>query len=134
MYLHSASEFSPSSALCGSFVKFSNGRMLSVELRRTAAERATGMQRRRIPVPMLFLHGNTARHRYHMRNVPMPLDLLELDCSGMILNWMTMKPGSAAVYGRTRHAIALELPAGMAARNNLKPGDRIALLPMTCMG
>lgn len=125
MYLHSASSRSDSSVPCTSFVKFSNGATLIAEIKKNPIDRARGMQGRTIAVPMLFIQPKTAPWRYHMRNVRMPLDLIEADYSGKILSWTTMQPDCPATYGTTSHAIAIEVAAGWSRANWIKPGDRI---------
>lgn len=125
MYLHSALPYSASSPQSTFTACFSNGACVSGPQMRTACEQALGMQGRRVAVPMLFVYPNAKRARYHMRNVAMPLELAELDSTGRILNLTTMQPGRS-IYGNTRHAIALELPAGTVAHNLLRVGDTIA--------
>lgn len=75
---------------------------------------------------MLFVFPETGRHPFWMRNTYIPLDLIFLDEAGTVvavierarpLDETTLEPGVASRY-------VLEVPAGYAARQHIRPGIR----------
>jgi uncharacterized membrane protein (UPF0127 family) len=120
---------SASSSSFGSRLRLPSGRVVSAEVMRTPAELATGMQFRNGFPPstvMLFLHPTAAAHRYHMRNVRIPLDLILMNSDGRVsgVTSLNLSDGNAIT---PRHSMAIEAPAGWARANNLKLGDLIRL-------
>lgn len=117
-----------------------NGQTFRAIVRRTAEERAEGMQNRSSLSPdevMLFVHPETEtagrkprRHVYHMRNVVMSLDMVRLDECGRI-TWIETAPArSMLMYddvGDVPAAFMIEARAGWALANDLRMGNRVII-------
>ena len=115
-----------------------NGQTFRAIVRRTAEERAEGMQNRSSLSPdevMLFVHPETKRgthhrHIYHMRNVVMSLDMVRLDECGRI-TWIETAPArSMLMYddvGDVPAAFMIEARAGWALVNDLRMGNRVII-------
>jgi uncharacterized protein len=81
---------------------------------------------------MLFQHGREGLFRYWMYEVRIPLDIIWLDSRGVIVQIVHDAPPcpgpqeKCPSYGGAFKAIqVLELAAGTAAKNGLKPGMRL---------
>ena len=134
MYLSSTGSFSrsDSSWSSGSYAQIvlPNGKVYAARIMATPAERARGMQFEAGFPPetvMLFVHPNPGRRSYHMRNVPIPLDISWVDSAGAITEQASAVPGTRLYGGRARSAFVIEASAGFASANNLKVGDRLQI-------
>jgi uncharacterized membrane protein (UPF0127 family) len=82
---------------------------------------------------MLFTHGAPGRYPYWMYQVKIPLDIIWMDSRGYVVEILAKVPPCPSKsarecpnYGGTQDAqYVLELAAGMAAKHNLRVGDRI---------
>ncbi len=108
----------------------------AVEIARSENERERGlMWRRDFPASraMLFVFGETRRVMMWMENTPLPLDMVFLDAKGRVsavrvdavpFSQDIISSGPPAAY-------VVELVAGTARRDGIRPGDR-AIHPAIC--
>jgi len=110
-------------------------RALKVEVARTEDHRQRGLMYRRALVEdegMIFHfgEGEKKRHAFWMHNTCVPLDMLFLDDDGTIVgiqeNTPTMSDDTFQVRCASRYV--LEVKAGWARRNGVKPGDKAELV------
>jgi len=117
-------------------VMFPDGQKILAEMMRTELEMARGMMFRDSLASdrgMLFLHGLPGNWTYYMFQVKIPLDIVWMDNGKKIVeisaNTPPCKSASArecALYGgHEKSQFVLELPAGQAAKFNLKVGDSV---------
>ena len=105
---------------------------LSVELARTARERARGLMfRRSLPADrgMLFVFEEEGDWPFYMKNTYIPLDLIYIDSDGRVVGCLEdLRP-----FDETARSVAaparyvLEVNAGSVRRWGLRPGDRVDL-------
>jgi uncharacterized protein len=118
------------------WVKFPNGEKFRVELATTKTELQRGMKYRESLSPgtgMLFVYGKQGLYPHWMYEVKMPLDVIWMDGEKRIVQMaVDMKPcppgppESCRGFGGTyMAAYALEIQAGQAEKNGLKPGMRL---------
>lgn len=117
-------------------VKLPDGAKFRAEVVTSKFDMSRGMMFRDSLPPdrgMLFIHGEPGLFSYWMYQVRIPLDLIWMDQNRLITeivaNAEPCKSESAAKCpqygGKRRSLFVLELNAGMAAKHNLKPGDRL---------
>jgi hypothetical protein len=113
-------------------VKFPNGKEIRAEQMINRQDLANGMMFREALAEnrgMLFYHGKEGNYAYWMFQVKVPLDLIWLDKSKKIVQIVHKAPPcpgprqQCPSYGGAFPAsYVLEVPAGTAAANGLKPG------------
>lgn len=113
-------------------VKFPNGKEIRAEQIINRQDMMTGMMFRESLAPdrgMLFYHGREGKYPYWMYQVKVPLDLIWLDKNKKIVQLLHKAPPcpgpkeKCPVYGGAfAAAYVLEIAAGSAAANGLKPG------------
>ena len=116
-------------------ITFPNGAKVRAEFVSHPKDVMRGMKYRESLAPdrgMLFQHGQESYYRYWMYEVRIPLDLIWLDSHGVIVQLLHSAPpcpGPQEIcpsYGGAFKAIqVLELAAGTAKKNGLKPGMRL---------
>lgn len=116
-------------------VKFPNGTQVIAESLHGDFEMARGMMfRTSLPADrgMLFVHPKEDKYQYWMFQTKIPLDIIWMDREHKIVEISPNTPpcaGAAAdcpKYGGNQPSnFVLEVNAGVAAKNNLKPGDFI---------
>ncbi len=116
-------------------VTFPNGTQIRAEFVSHPKDVMRGMKYRDSLPPskgMLFQHGKEGRFRYWMYEVRVPLDIIWLDRGGTIVQMVHKAPpcpgpqSKCPSYGGDFNAMnVLELAAGTAAANGLKPGMRL---------
>ena len=116
-------------------ITFPNGRTVRAEFVSHPKDVMRGMKYRDSLAPdrgMLFQHGREGFFQYWMYEVRIPLDLIWLDSRGVIVQLVHNVPPcpgpqeKCASYGGAFKAVqVLELAAGTAAKNGLKPGMRL---------
>lgn len=81
---------------------------------------------------MLFIHGGAGNYPYYMYQVRIPLDIIWMDPAKNIVEISANTPPCASAatacptYGGKQTALyVLELAGGMAAKYNLRPGQRL---------
>lgn len=106
------------------------GPLVTVELAVTPYERMVGLQGRKyLPenYGMLFIFPFEGNNAFHMKNTPMPLDLLFFDDKGRLVGFIDSAPALSlrqlSVSEPSR--FVLEIHAGWRARHGLQVGDRI---------
>jgi uncharacterized membrane protein (UPF0127 family) len=114
-------------------VTFPNGAVYAVEIPRTQPARERGLMFRRHLPPrtgMLFVFNVTGRYGFWMKNCLIPLDLIWIDetkrVAAILPNTPPCKADPCPIYQfdvPTRYV--LEIPAGAAARENLRLGDTL---------
>ncbi len=115
---------------------FPNGHKIRAQTMREQSDLIRGMMFRDSLGPdrgMLFYHMREAQTPYYMFNVKIPLDIIWMDHNRRIVEIaQNVQPCKASVaqdcptYGGKYAALfALEVNAGVAAKNGLKFGDRI---------
>lgn len=107
----------------------------TVEVARTPAERAQGLQHRERLAPdrgMLFDFGSEGAVAMWMKNTPIPLDMLFVTAAGRVAGIAERtEPYSLATIaspGAVRYVI--EVPGGTAARLRIAPGARVTGPPL----
>jgi uncharacterized protein len=83
---------------------------------------------------MLFIHGEPGEFAYWMYQVRIPLDIIWMDANHIITEISADTPPCKSTSsrecpnygGKVRSLYVLELQAGMAAKHNLKPGDKLS--------
>lgn len=112
--------------------------VLTVRIADGPAEWAQGMQFLSAGViranPIWFVFPTSRQRGWHMRNVPIALDIAWTDARGRVLAVERMQPGRSG-YGLEapiRHA--LELAAGAAHRLGIEPGTHLRLLETATTG
>jgi uncharacterized membrane protein (UPF0127 family) len=117
-------------------VKLPDGSRFRAEVVTKKFDMTRGMMFRDFLAPdrgMLFIHGEPGLFPYWMYQVRIPLDLIWMDHNHLITEIVPNAPPcqseSAAKcpqFGGTKRSVfVLELNAGLAAKHNLKPGDRL---------
>lgn len=116
-------------------ITFPNGQKIRADFVSHPRDVVRGMKYRDSLEPdrgMLFQHGREGQYRYWMYEVRIPLDILWLDSRGVIVQLVHRAPPcpgpqeKCPSYGGAFKAIqVLELAAGTAERNGLKPGMRL---------
>ena len=114
-------------------VVFPGGKAVTAELAVTDEERARGLMFRRQILPdqgMLFVFGEPGLHSFWMKNTLVSLDILWLGPDRRVIyierNVPPCTKDPCPSYGPDEPALyVLELIAGGADANGLKPGDRI---------
>ena len=116
-------------------ITFPNGTKVRAEFVSHPKDMLRGMKYRDSLDPsrgMLFQHGREGLFRYWMYEVRIPLDILWLDSRGVIVQMVHQAPPcpgpqeKCPAYGGAFKSIqVLELAAGTAAKNALKPGMRL---------
>ena len=111
---------------------FPSGKKIRAELAMHPKDVYKGMKYRDTLAPdrgMLFFHGRQGVYRYWMYEVRIPLDIIWLDKSHRIVQVVHKAPPcpgpqeKCPTYGGAYpSAYVLEVPAGTALANNLKPG------------
>jgi len=119
----------------GRVVTFPNKVKIRAEVASHPKDVTRGMQFRDSLAPdagMLFIHGKQGSWRYWMYQVRIPLDIIWLDRDGKITQIVHKAPPcpgppeTCMNYGGAFPSLyVLELPAGTAAKNNLKPGQTL---------
>jgi uncharacterized membrane protein (UPF0127 family) len=114
---------------------FPNGQKVRAEFVSHPKDVMRGMKYRDSLAPdrgMLFQHGREGLFRYWMYEVRIPLDIIWLDSRGVIVQVVHNAPPcpgpqeKCPSYGGAFKAIqVLELAAGAATKNALKPGMRL---------
>ena len=81
---------------------------------------------------MLFMHGSPGEYTYYMYQVRIPLDLIWMDLRGRVVEIVadappcTTKASKCPQYGGHEvAAVVLELPAGSAAKHNVRVGSKL---------
>ena len=113
-------------------VRFPNGKEIRAEQMVNRQDMLNGMMfRDALPEGrgMLFYHGNEGQHAYWMYQVKVPLDLIWISRTKKIVQIVHKAPpcpgpsNQCPSYGGAFPAsYVLEVPAGTAAANGLKPG------------
>jgi uncharacterized protein len=113
-------------------ITFPNGTKIRAELAMHPQDVTRGMKYRDSLAPdrgMLFFHGREGVYRYWMFEVKIPLDMLWMDKNHKIVQIVHNAPPCPGPSekcpnygGAYKSAYVLELPAGTALKNNLKPG------------
>ncbi|HEV2200196.1 MAG TPA: DUF192 domain-containing protein [Bryobacteraceae bacterium] len=116
-------------------VTFPNGTRMTAEAVHGDFEMARGMMfRTSLPADrgMLFTHPKEAKYQYWMFQTKIPLDIIWMDREHKIVEISPNTPpctggaGDCPKYGGNQpSSFVLEVNAGVAAKNNLKPGDLI---------
>jgi uncharacterized membrane protein (UPF0127 family) len=116
-------------------VKFPNGTQVVAESLHGDFEMSRGMMfRDSLPSDrgMLFVHGKEDKYQYWMFQTKIPLDIIWMDHQHKVVEISpntppcTGKANDCPKYGGNQPAnFVLEVNAGMAAKNSLKPGDFI---------
>lgn len=128
-----AAPATPSPAEEGPRVVLPSGTVYRVELARTPEEQERGLMfRESLPerTGMLFLFQDDSPHGFWMKNTMIPLDIIWLDDVGRVLfvsaNTPPCKAEPCPGYGPQVAAWSvLEIPGGMAARENVTVGSTI---------
>ncbi|MEX2525871.1 MAG: DUF192 domain-containing protein [Gammaproteobacteria bacterium] len=101
-----------------------------VEVAESRAQKSRGlMHREHLPLNqgMLFLYDPPRKTAMWMKNTHIPLDMLFIDAEGQILhieeNTEPMSLDTISSGGKAR--AVLELSAGQAAKQGIRPGDRV---------
>ncbi len=84
------------------------------------------MFRKQLPMEsaLIFVMDKAKTTSIHMLFVKFPIDVLFLDENKKILKISTLRPWTGFAWSRdTRYII--EMNAGMASKNNLKPGEKL---------
>lgn len=109
---------------------------LSVELARTPAEHAQGLQGRTslaYGVGMLFVFAESAQRSFWMKDTLIPLDIAFFDERGQVVSVTSMEPCSAdpcpSTVSRGPARFALEVPRGYFAAAGFQPDWQIVLGP-----
>ena len=116
-------------------VKLPNGTEIRAEARIRPVDMGRGMMfRDTLPrgQGMLFIHAKPGAYTYYMYNMRIPLDIVFMDANRRIVEIAASVPpcktkaSECPTYGGHGQAqFVLELGAGEAARNGLKPGDAL---------
>lgn len=100
-----------------------------LEVAATEDERETGlMDRDKIGEHdgMLFLFREPGTRRFWMKNTRIPLDVIFLDKENRVLTTITGQPYSLAAFGpEAVGGNVIELDAGRAARDGIRPSDLV---------
>lgn len=84
---------------------------------------------------MLFLFPQKKRHAFWMKNTPLALDIVVLDCQGTIVDvvYDALPFDEKILHTNADSCAALEMPAGSVQRMNLHEGHRFshAVFPLT---
>jgi uncharacterized protein len=115
----------------GARIELPNGQRFPCLVMATPEEIARGMQHRLdLQGVMLFVHPRPSfGYRYHMRNVPIALDIVFLTPDGVIDTiHENAHPGESGFGSRGLAQYVIEAGAGWATQYNLKPGDTIRIL------
>ncbi|ELZ38717.1 DUF192 domain-containing protein [Halorubrum tebenquichense] len=77
---------------------------------------------------MLFVHGETAKRAYVMRDMAFPLDIVFADANGTVTRIHEAEPESRPLtrYEGTGRYV-LEVPRGWSDRHGVEPGDRLVI-------
>lgn len=110
-------------------------RSFMVEIAKTDATRERGLMFRTHMAAdhgMLFVYSDAAPRYFWMKNTLIPLDIIFFDAHKRLINVSANTPPCKAdpcpIYASTAPAkYVLELNAGMAAKLDLKPGDRFTV-------
>lgn len=108
-----------------------NGAIFSVELAQTAAEQIRGLSGRPTlgqAEGLLFVYATSTTPRFWMKEMNFPLDLIWLDQDKKVVEITPdLSPNTypQTFSPQTPVRYVLEVAAGTAAKNNLKPGDLI---------
>jgi uncharacterized membrane protein (UPF0127 family) len=114
-------------------VFFPNGKAVTAELAVSEDERARGLMFREKILPdqgMLFVFEAPGFHSFWMKNTLIPLDMIWLDAEKRVVHIAADVPPCRAdpcpSYGPDAPAsYVLELKAGVAKENGIKPNDRL---------
>jgi uncharacterized protein len=117
-------------------VRFPNGAKFRAEMAYKPYEITRGLMFRDSLPPdrgMLFLNKEPALYAFWMYNVRIPLDMIWMDSNRIVTEIVpdvppckSEKASECPKYGgRVRSQFVLEINAGLAAKNGLKPGDRL---------
>jgi uncharacterized membrane protein (UPF0127 family) len=107
------------------------GKTFTIEIARTDKTREHGlMDRDSMPADhgMIFVFKDEQPRAFWMRNTRIPLDIVFISADGQIVSVHSMKPfdlSSTRSAGPAKYAI--ELNEGVAAAQNLKPGDKLEI-------
>ncbi|HKJ25017.1 MAG TPA: DUF192 domain-containing protein [Myxococcota bacterium] len=113
------------------------GQALDVEVARTPAARQQGLSGREGLAPgtgLLFLHPTTELHRYWMKDMRFPIDIVWMRAGRIVdVSHRVPPPGPGedgreiVVAPRTPCDAVLELPAGYARAHGFDVGQRVAI-------
>jgi hypothetical protein len=131
--LASCSPSPPAPAAGGPRVVLPAGKVVTVELARTEAEKAQGLMfRESLPVDagMLFLFDTAEARPFWMKNCHFPLDIVHLDSDGTVVDVLANVPPCAADpcpshLPKAASTTVLELSAGAAAANGVVAGTKV---------
>lgn len=111
---------------------------MEVEVLRRREELEKGMMFRKDLAPnaaMLFIFPQKKRHAFWMKNTPIALDIVLLDCQGYIVDVIyNARPFEEKVlHSDADSCAALEMPAGSLQNKGLHDGNRFshAIFPLT---
>ncbi|MFQ5800599.1 MAG: DUF192 domain-containing protein [Candidatus Hydrothermarchaeales archaeon] len=114
-------------------VSFDNGVVVQVEVAQTPAQLETGLMYReglKDYSGMLFIFESEARHRFWMKNMNFPIDIIWMDSNLDIVD-ITREAAPCSkepcqIYSPAVSArYMLEVPAGFSQENGIKIGERI---------
>ena len=111
-----------------------NGNKLVAELATTPEQQMTGLMHRFSLRPdhgMLFVFDRSEPRRFWMRNTFIPLSIAYIATDGSIVNIEDMVPhDETGVWSRGPVRYALEMRKGWFAERSIRPGDKVAGLPL----
>ena len=120
----------------GPRVVLPSGKVVTVEIAATEAERTQGLMfRESLPADagMLFLFDTAEARPFWMKNCHFPLDIVHLGSDGTVVDVLANVPPCAtepcpSVAPKAASTTVLELNAGVAAANGVVPGARLRLV------
>lgn len=93
----------------------------------TEEEQNSGLMFKKVPTVMCFPFKEAGLHKFWMHNTPLPLDIIFCK-AGKVVEICSGVPYSLDFVGpNSLTDLVIEVPAGTAARDNIKIGDNVKL-------